>query len=212
MNAKNFIAPKTIVTVLAALFLLLPVAARSQSLWCDGMSKSIFVDERSLNVGDILTIAISESTTANKNNNTSTERKSSLSAAITAFLYPAGASPLLTENGSLPAMAFNSDHIHNGSGAISDSETIVAQIAVRIMDVLPNGDLVVEGKRETSFSNENQTIVLRGVVRPQDVLSNNTVFSYNVADATIQIIGKGVVSDGTNKGWFNRIWDKINPF
>lgn len=194
------------------LILLLPVAAQCQSLWCDGTSRSIFADKRSLNVGDILTIAISESSTENKNNATSTERKSSLAAAITAFLYPAGATAALTKSGSLPAMAYNSDHIHNGSGTISDSETIVAQIAVRIIDVLPNGNLVVEGKRQTSFSMENQTIVLRGVVRPDDVASNNTVFSYNVADATIQIIGKGTVSDSQNKGWFNRIWDKINPF
>lgn len=192
--------------------LLLPAAGQCQSLWVDGTSRSIFADKRSLNVGDILTIAISESSTENKNNATTTERKSSLAAAITAFLYPAGATPLLTKAGQLPAMAYNSDHTHAGSGTISDSETIVAQIAVHIIDVLPNGNLVIEGKRETSFSQENQTIVLRGVVRPDDVLSNNTVFSYNVADATIQIIGKGTVSDSQNKGWFNRIWDKINPF
>ncbi|HEV2453574.1 MAG TPA: flagellar basal body L-ring protein FlgH [Verrucomicrobiae bacterium] len=210
MNTKS--AVKNLFVVAALAVLLVPALGIGQSLWCDGTSKSIFSDKRSLNVGDILTIAISESSTANKNNATSTQRKSSLSAAITAFLYPAGATPLLTKSGTLPAMAYNSDHTHNGSGTISDSETIVAQIAVRILDVLPNGNLVVEGKRETSFSNENQTIVLRGVVRPEDVLSNNTVFSYNVADATIQIIGKGTVSDSQNKGWFNRIWDKINPF
>jgi flagellar L-ring protein FlgH len=210
MKAIKFITQ--IPTIVAALLLLQPMAASSQSLWCEGTSRSIFADERSLKVGDILTVAISESSTENKNNDTSTERKSSLSAAVTAFLYPAGATGLLTKSGTLPAMAFNSDHLHNGSGTISDSETIVAQIAVRVMDVLPNGDLVIEGKRETSFSMEHQTIVLRGVVRPEDVLSNNTVFSYNVADATIQIIGKGTVSDSQNKGWFNRIWDKINPF
>jgi flagellar L-ring protein FlgH len=85
-------------------------------------------------------------------------------------------------------------------------------VAVRIVDVLPNGNLVVEGKRETSFSNEHQTIILRGVVRADDVASNNTVLSYNVADATIQIIGKGTVTDSQNKGWFTRILDKINPF
>lgn len=210
MKAISIITPGP--AFLAVLFLLLPLAAQSQSLWCESTSKSIFADKRSLNVGDVLTIAISESSTESKNNNTTTERKSSLSAAVSAFLYPAGVSPLLTEGGQLPAMAFNSDHAHNGGGTISDSENIVAQIAVRITDVLPNGDLVIEGKRETSFSNEHQTIVLRGVVRPEDVQSNNTVFSYNVADATIQIIGKGAVSDTQNKGWFNRIWDKINPF
>jgi len=88
----------------------------------------------------------------------------------------------------------------------------VAKIAVRIMDVLPNGNLVVEGKRETAFSGEHQTIVLRGLVRPDDIDSDNTVRSFNVADASIQIIGKGAVSDTQNKGWFTRIWDKLNPF
>lgn len=209
MNAKNhFIKTFSVITVLAAL---IAPALPAQSLW-SANSRSIFSDERSLQTGDILTIAISESSTENKNNATQTERKSSLSAAITAFLYPSGASSLLTKGGQLPAMAYNSDHAHSGTGTISDSETIVAQIAVKIIDVLPNGDLVIEGRRQTSFSNENQTIVLRGVVRPEDVASNNTVFSYNVADATIQIIGKGTVSDAQNKGWFNRIWDKINPF
>jgi flagellar L-ring protein FlgH len=191
---------------------LLPATAQSQSLWHDDTSRSIFADKRSLNVGDIITIAISENSTENQNDSTATERKSSLSAAITAFLYPAGATPALTKSGSLPAMAYNSDHVHNGTGTISDSQTIVAQIAVQIIDVLPSGNLVVEGKRETSFAHENQTIILRGIVRPDDVLGNNTVSSYNVADATIQIIGRGAVSDATNKGWFNRIWDKVNPF
>lgn len=210
MNAqKKFIQKLTFVAILA---LWLPATVQSQSLWHDDTSRSIFADKRSLNVGDIITIAISENTTANQSDSTATERKSSLSAAITAFLYPAGATPLLTKGGSLPAMAYNSDHVHNGTGSISDSQTIVAQIAVQIIDVLPNGNLVIQGKRDTSFSHENQTIVLRGIVRPDDVLGNNTVFSYNVADATIQIIGKGAVSDTTNKGWFNRIWDKVNPF
>lgn len=135
-----------------------------------------------------------------------------MSAAITSFLYSPGASSLLTRGGQLPALAYNSDHKHAGNGVINDSESIVAQVAVRIVDVLPNGNLVIEGKRETSFSGERQTIILRGVVRSDDVASNNTVMSYNVADATIQFIGKGTVTDSQNKGWFNRLWDKINPF
>ena len=109
-------------------------------------------------------------------------------------------------------MDYTSDLAHNGSGTISDSETVVAKIAVRIVDVLPNGNLVVEGKRETAFSGEHQTIVLHGMVRADDVASDDTVQSYNVADASIQIIGKGTVTDSQNKGWFTRIFDKVNPF
>ena len=172
----------------------------------------MFCDKRGVNVGDILTIVVQENSTANKNNATTTERSSSLSSAITSFFYSPGASSLLTKGGQLPAVAYNSDQKHAGNGVIADSESIVAQVAVRIVDVLPNGNLVVEGKRETSFSNEHQTIILRGVVRADDVASNNTVLSYNVADATIQIIGKGTVTDSQNKGWFTRILDKINPF
>jgi flagellar L-ring protein FlgH len=83
---------------------------------------------------------------------------------------------------------------------------------VRVIDVLPNRNLVIEGTRETSFGGETQTAVLRGVVRTEDVAANNTIFSYNVADATISYVSKGVVSDSQRKGWFTRIWDKITPF
>jgi flagellar L-ring protein FlgH len=210
MNPKKSLIPRLI--LVTALLASLPAASRADSLWHDGISRPMFSDKRGMNIGDILTIVVQENSTANKNNATTTERQSSLSAAITSFLYSPGASSLLTRGGQLPALAYNSDHKHAGNGVINDSESIVAQVAVRIVDVLPNGNFVVEGKRETSFSNERQTIILRGVVRADDVASNNTVLSYNVADATIQIIGKGTVTDSQNKGWFNRLWDKINPF
>jgi flagellar L-ring protein precursor FlgH len=205
----KMLVPKIIV---ATLFVALAANLPAQSLWRDDISRPMFADKRGSGVGDILTIVVQENTTANKSNETKTERQSSLSAAITSFLYSPGASSALTQGGQLPAMAYNSDHKHDGSGAINNSESIVAHVAVRITDVLPNGNLVVEGKRETSFGGEHQTIILRGMVRSDDVASDNTVLSYNVADATIQIIGKGTVTDSTNKGWFNRLWDKLNPF
>jgi flagellar L-ring protein precursor FlgH len=198
--------------LVAAFAALLPAVAGAQSLWHDDVSKPMYADRRGTGVGGILTIIVQENTTANKNNETKTERASSLNAAITSFLYPPGASKVLTRGGQLPAMAYSSDSKHDGSGSINDSESIVAHIAVKIVDVLPNQNLVVEGKRETSFSGEKQTIILHGVVRTDDVAADNTVLSYNVADATIQIIGKGTVTDSQNKGWFTRLWDKINPF
>jgi flagellar L-ring protein FlgH len=198
--------------IAAAILFALAANLQAQSLWRDDISKTMYADKRGTTVGDILTIVVQENTTANKNNETATERQSSLNAAITAFLYSPGASGALTKGGQLPAMAYNSDAKHDGKGVINDSESIVAHVAVRITDVLPNGNLVIEGKRETSFGGEHQTIILRGMVRPDDVFADNTVLSYNVADATIQIIGKGTVTDSTNKGWFTRLWDKINPF
>jgi flagellar L-ring protein precursor FlgH len=191
---------------------LLPRTALPQSLWHDDSSRSMFSDKRATSVGDIITIIVSETSSASKNNETKTEKQSGLTAAITSFLYPQSAGGFLAHKGQMPAMSYNSDLKHDGSGTISDSETVVAKIAVRVVDVLPNRNLVVEGRRETAFSDEHQTIVLRGVVRSDDVASDDTVYSYNVADATIQIIGKGTVSDSQNKGWFTRVWDKVNPF
>jgi flagellar L-ring protein precursor FlgH len=168
----------------------------------------MFADKRAASVGDILTVIVQENTVANKNNETSTEKKSGLSAAISSFLYPG----FVQYKGANPSVSYSSDLKHDGSGTINNSESIVAHIAVRVSDVLPNGNLVIEGKRETSFSGEHQTIMLHGVVRAEDVSAQNTVLSYNVTDASIQIIGKGTVTDSQNKGWFTRILEKVYPF
>lgn len=183
-------------------------SARAQSLWHDESARPIYADKHASGVGDILTVVVQEVTTATKNNETKTEKNSSLTAAITSFLYPG----FLTYKKAMPAVQYNSDLKHDGSGAINNSEAIVAHVAVKVIEVLPNRNLLVEGRRETSFAKEHQTIVLHGVVRPEDIQPDNTVLSYNVADATISITGAGTVSDTTRKGWFTQIWDKLNPF
>jgi flagellar L-ring protein precursor FlgH len=183
-------------------------AVQAQSLWRDDVVRPMFADKRGANIGDIITIVVQENTTASKNNETKTEKNSGLTAAVSSFLYPG----FLSYKGSMPAVQYNSDLKHDGTGAINNSETIVAHVAVKVMDVLPNHNLVIEGRRETSFSSEHQTIVLHGIVRPEDIGSDNTVLSQNVADATIQIVGKGTVTDSQRKGWFTQIWDKVNPF
>ena len=99
-----------------------------------------------------------------------------------------------------------------GGGQINNSQQITASVAVRVVDVLPNNNLVIEGTRESSFSGEQQTIILRGTIRQDDISALNTVFSYNVADATIKFISKGTITDSQRKGWFQRLWDKVSPF
>lgn len=183
-------------------------AAQAQSIWRDEVSRPMYADKRGANIGDILTIVVQEATTATKNNETKTEKNSSLTAQITSFLFPGW----LNYKGSMPAVQYSADAKHDGSGAINNSEAIVAHVAVKVMDILPNHNLVVEGRRETSFSGEHQIITLHGIVRPEDVSSDNTVLSYNVADAAISITGKGTVSDTQRKGWFTVIWDKLTPF
>jgi flagellar L-ring protein precursor FlgH len=185
---------------------------RSQSLWHDGVSKAMYSDKRASRIGDLMTILVQENTTASKDNATSTSKKASMDAAIATFLYSPAASGLLTKGGQLPALKYASANTFDGGGTIKNSEQIVAQITVRVIDVLPNGNMLIEGTRETSFSGEKQNITLHGIVRPEDVAANNTVFSYNVADAKIHIIGKGTIADSQRKGWFTKIWDKLSPF
>ena len=186
--------------------------APAQSLWQDGNSRSMYSDKRAARVGDLITILVQENTTANKDNKTSTSKNASMDAAITAFLYSPAASGLLTKGGTLPALKYKSANSFDGGGTIANSEQIISQVTVRVIDVLPNQNMLIEGTRETSFGGEKQNVVLHGIVRPEDVSANNTVFSYNVADAKIQIVTKGSITDSQRKGWFTKIWDKLSPF
>jgi flagellar L-ring protein precursor FlgH len=197
----------------AALFILQLTKLGADSLWKEDMSPtSVFADKKAHRVGDIVTVVIQENNGTSRNNNTTTARTSSIDASVSSFLYPAGATGLLTKKGQLPAMSMTGANSFNGGGTIADQETINAQIAVKVIDVLPNGNLVLEGRRQTAFSGEKMEAVLRGTVRYDDITSTNTVFSYNIADASIQYVSHGAITDSQKKGWFTTVWDKFSPF
>jgi flagellar L-ring protein precursor FlgH len=185
---------------------------RGQSLWQEGAARSIVADKRATQVGDILSILIQESNTANRQNNTKTSKSSNIDASLQAFLYSPAASGLLTKKGQLPALKTTAAQSFDGGGQINNSEKITARIAVRIIDVLPNNNLVIEGTRKVSFSGETQDAVLRGVVRAEDVMANNTIYSYNIAEATIKYVSTGTITDNQKKGWFTKVWEKVTPF
>jgi flagellar L-ring protein precursor FlgH len=200
-------------TILGLVLTIAPVCNLSaDSLWNPANSRSMAADKKAQAVGDILTILIQENNGATRQNNTTTSKKASVNAAIASFLYSPGASSLLTKKGALPALNYTSDTEFAGGGSINNAETITAQVAVRVVDVLPNGNMVVEGQLRTAFSGEKQDAVVRGTVRPDDVMANNTLYSYNIADATIQFISKGTITDAQRKGWLTKFWDKLTPF
>jgi flagellar L-ring protein precursor FlgH len=180
-----------------------------QSLW-KTTSTSLVSDKKAHSVGDILMIIIEENNSASKNNSLSTEKKNSIDASLSTFLYSNQA--MLSHKGTMPAMKLSGTSDSAGSGKISNTETISDKVTVHVTDVLPNGNMIVEGTRQTSFSGESQQAVLHGVVRPEDVSCSNTVYSYNLSDATIKFISKGVVTDAQRKNWFMRVYDKVAPF
>lgn len=212
----RFIAPFSssirVKAVLCSALFTLIVPATADSLWRDGVSRPMYADKRAANVGDIITIVVQETATATKDNTTKTARSSGVDATIDSFFFSPSASHILTSGGKLPALKFDGKSDYSGGGSINNSEKIVARVAVRVVDVLPNNNLVIEGTRETSFSGEQQTIILRGVVRPDDIMSNNSVYSYNVADATIKFVSKGTITNSQRKGWFQKLWDAVGPF
>ncbi len=193
-------------------FLVAVPAAQSQSLWNHHTSRSMVADKKAAAVGDILNILVQENNTSSKDNNTQTSKKAGIDASIASFFFSPAASKLGTHNGQLPALKTDSKQEFAGGGKISNAERITARISVRVIDVLPNGNLVIEGVRQISFSGESQDAILRGVVRKDDITAANTVFSYQIADATIKYVSKGTVSDNQRKGWFTKVWDKVTPF
>lgn len=206
---------KNLLGLSACLLSIAPLHA--DSLWSKEIKLSHFADTKAHSIGDILTVVVQESNTTRKDSSTRTSKKSSLDASIEAFLYSPAASTFLTKGGPggsrhLPAMSMASKHDFDGGGKINNSESIISRFGVRVVEVLPNNNLIVEGLRETSFSRESQTIILRGTVRPFDITPNNTVFSYNLADVSIKFENSGTVSDAQRKGWFTRVWEKVTPF
>lgn len=190
----------------------LGLASASADSLVKPLSRSMFSDKRGVAIGDIINVVVQESTSSSKDNSTKTTKKSDLDAQLESFFYSPGASGLLTKGGQLPALKFSSGSGFDGGGSINNTERITARVAVQVMDVMPNQVLLIEGRKQTKINGETSDVVLRGLVRMQDVTSGNTVFSFNVLNAEIQIVDKGLLRDNQRPGWFKRIWDKFTPF
>lgn len=200
------------------------------SLWRDGITdeRGMFADKRAKRVGDIVTIIVQE--TASVSNSlrlkTDKEAKSSVVGAASNVLNQfLGNIPnhLLTKElqknlpagvtlPSPPAQVVDGTNNYAGGGDIKNSQTIATRCAVQVIDTLPNGNLVLEGIRQVSFSKERQFSSFRGIVRAYDIGPDNTVLSSNVADARIEIVSEGTLTESQKKGWLLRLNDKINPF
>ena len=186
------------------------------SLWKNDISRGPAGDKKARFIGDILNVRVQESNTATRNGSTSSSRASSADASISNLFFTTtsatNGSQLFHHGGAFPAMKFENSTSHAGAGSIDNSDTLTTRFAVRVADVMPNRNLLVEGIRKTSFGGDHQTIILRGTVRADDIAADNSVYSYQIADMNIRYISEGVVSDASGKGWFMKFWDKISPF
>jgi len=190
---------------------LLAAGARADSLWPvsgPAVPSIMIADRKAARPGDILTIVVSESVTAQNSQSTKSSRDSSISDAVTSFVYPG----LGTHKGALPSVQLAGKAAYDGGGDISNNQSLVSRAAVLVTDVLPNGNLVIEGVRIVTFSGETQYVVLHGIVRRDDIASDNTVTSSNIADARVEFYSQGQLTDAQKRGWLAKFYEKMRPF
>lgn len=178
-----------------------PAERTEGSLWADSTSRPfLFVDLRASHVGDIVTVKIIENAKATKETGTKAARDSKVKIDLAG---PKSLGEFGAESG------FSNKH--DGTGSTSRSGAFTADVPAVITAVLPNGLMVVEGVREVLLNNEKETITLKGIVRPEDIDTTNTVPSNKIADARIEYTGKGVLNDTNRTGWLGRILSFIWP-
>ncbi|MGC9964846.1 MAG: flagellar basal body L-ring protein FlgH [Syntrophobacteraceae bacterium] len=184
--------------------------ASSGSLWSSS-SGSLYADIRAAKIGDILTITISENSSASKAAATTAERSKNTSGSFTFAGAGLGAS---ANKGAFSFGPYNGafSNTFKGDGSTTQTDSMTAYMTATVIDVLPNGNLLIRGSRWTKVNDELQQIVLEGVVRPIDISRNNTVLSQNVAEAKIFLLGKGPVAQHQKPGWLNQILDFVTPF
>ena len=189
-----------------------PLAA--QSLWLAAGSRelSLTSDPKASRVGYIITIIIAESTSLSSSSNKTTNTSEAAQGAVTQFLFPPAVSGFGTNGGQLPGFGWGGKSDYSGGGNVNNSQVVTGRAAMLIADVLPNGNLVLEGARRVSFSGETQHVVLRGIVRPADVSPVNTVLSTNIAEARLEFLSEGELSSAQKRGWLSKLYQTFRPF
>ena len=185
----------------------------SGSLWTESRG-GMFADMKGRTVGDIVTVVIVENASASKEATTETDRDSSMSAGITNLFG------LEKYVGTIGNDAINNTSLVNaaakngfkGSGKTERKEKLIATLTTQIVEVLPNGNLRIEGTKTVTVNNEMQIVKLSGIVRPSDVSPRNLVDSKNILNARIAYIGEGVISDKQQQGWLVKALDQVWPF
>lgn len=200
-------APFVSISSLAALLLVSPLAADSLWLAASNDEAGLYADHRAGRVGDIVTVVVSESSSMVDSITLTTSKDSSIAQDLQRLIFP----EVLRYDGETPSTNFTIDNSHSGSGARNSSQRLTARITVQVIDVLPNGNLVLEGVRRLRYGGETYYMLTNGICRSVDVAPDNTVASSSLADARIEIIAEGTLTESQRKGWLTRWADRFSP-
>jgi flagellar L-ring protein FlgH len=190
-----------------------PTAAiyNENSLWRSG-SREFFKDQRAHQVGDILTVTVNITDTAKTANETQRSRSNSENSGVTDFL---GAKTITNPAAAiLPGKILTADSTasSDGKGSINRQEAVQTNVAAVVTQVLPNGNLVVEGKQELRVNFEVRELIVAGIVRPEDIQSDNTIDSTKIAEARIAYGGRGQITDVQQARYGQQALDILLPF
>ena len=175
--------------------IMVPATAGAVSLWSEE-SRNIFSDRKASQVGDIVTVIISEtaSMTSTKDSSNSKSGKQNLDAGLGIFDFLAAASA-------------GQDDSFSAKGSATNSNTARGTITVTVTDVAPNGNLIVEGTQSIWNNKNEHKITLQGIIRPDDITYRNTIPSNKVAEATVKFDGKGPLNSKQRQGILTQIFN-----
>jgi len=188
-----------------------PASYSPNSLWRNG-SRAFFKDQRAHQVGDILTVTVNFTDKANIANETQRSRVNKEDSGITDFI---GAKTIANPaKAILPGRILTADSTasSDGKGSVARSEALQTNVAAVVTQVLPNGNLVVEGKQEVRVNFEIRELVVAGIVRPEDIQSDNTIDSSKIAEARIAYGGRGQITDVQQPRYGQQVLDVLLPF
>ena len=176
----------------------------------------LFGDDKAALVGDIITVTINENATSTQSATTNTAKDTAINMQAPNVLgLPSslGVQNFLGMGTQFdPTVNATIANSMQGTGTVTRNGSLTGTISALIMEIMPSGNLRIEGRRSVTVNHEEQIMVLRGVVRPQDINFDNTSPSTLIADASISYTGEGVVADEQRKGWLAKVFSKIWPF
>src|SRR4051794_17153861 len=180
------------------------------SLWRNG-SRAFFKDQRATHVGDLLTVTVNITDKANIANDTQRSRTNKEDSGVTDFIGPK-TTPQAKKT--LPGRILTADSTASseGKGSVQRQEALQTNVAAVVTQVLPNGNLVVEGKQEIRVNFEIRELIVAGIVRPEDIQSDNTIDSSKIAQARIAYGGRGQITDIQQPRYGQQVMDVLLPF
>lgn len=192
----------------------LPAAANNGSIYQAGFEQNLYSDRKAFRVGDIITITLNERTQASKNANSQIAKNSNAELGLTSLFGSSLTTnnPIGSNDLSLSA-GYSGDRATKGDSKAAQGNTLTGSITVTVADVLPNGIIAVRGEKWMTLNTGDELVRIAGMVRADDIATDNTVSSTRVADARITYSGTGSFADASQPGWFDRFFlSPLFPF